>query len=218
MQRFRAQSHTHPVILLAVDGDDGMATPLRAITSETADFEAARARWERESAARRALRSRLDGAKAALGLAENPPGEGDVRSPRIESLAAAYLGGRRANPALIRREIVEIEDALDQGAAVHAVEAASWRLAVEAEARRRAELLRPGHRQAVRRIAEIVEQLSAAVDAERAVRAALAEVGNAGALPDASREFGSLHEYSGLLSTWNRRMLAEGALDDEVVR
>jgi hypothetical protein len=71
----------------------------------------------------------------------------------------------------------------------------------------------PRHRAAVKRIAGLVEQLSAAVEAERAVRAELGEVGGTGALPDASYELGSLNEYGSTLSSWNRRVLAVGALD-----
>jgi hypothetical protein len=72
--------------------------------------------------------------------------------------------------------------------------------------------MRPRHRAVVKRIAQLAEQLSAAVEAERAVRAELSEVGSS-ALADAGREFGTLHEYNSTLSGWNRRMLAEGALE-----
>ena len=38
----------------------------RTVTPETSAFEAAKSRWERVSAERRALRDKLDGARAAL--------------------------------------------------------------------------------------------------------------------------------------------------------
>jgi hypothetical protein len=190
-----------------------MSAQLRVVDKETSAFEAARARWERVSTARRALREKLDGAQAALALTENPPSKGDVVSPVIAEKACRYLADRRANAALLRQEVVRLEDELTQAGTAHAIESAAWRLAVEDEARRRAEAVRPKHREAVKRIARLVEELSAAVDAERAVRAELAEVGSAGVLPDAGREFGSLHEYSSLVSSWNRRLLAEGAFD-----
>jgi hypothetical protein len=190
-----------------------MAMRLRAVTNETSEFEAAKARWEKVSAARRALRDRLDGAKAALVLADYRPGPGEYLSPVLEDKARRYLDGRRPDRDRLAREIAELDAELADAATTYSVEAVAWKLAVENEARRRAEAVRPRHKAAIRKIAQLVEQLSLAVEAERAVRAELAEVGSTGALPDASREFGSLNEFNSLLSSWNRQMLAEGALD-----
>jgi hypothetical protein len=64
----------------------------------------------------------------------------------------------------------------------------------------------------VRQLAEPRKHL-AAVEAERAIRAKLVETGSTGALPDTSREFGSLSKYESVLSSWNWRLLAEGPLD-----
>jgi hypothetical protein len=185
----------------------------RTVTSENSAFEAAKIRWQAVSAARRSLKARLDGAKAALGFVENPPSKGDVVSPVLAEKAQAYLGGRVPNKELLRREILGLDDVLDQMATAYSIEAASWKLALEDEARRRAEALRPKHRAAVRKIAATVEALSAAVEQEREVRRELGEVGALGALPDAGHEFGTLAEYSSKLSTWNRRVLSAGLLD-----
>jgi hypothetical protein len=188
-----------------------MALRLRAVTSEASEFEAAKARWGAVRRERQELKARLDGAKAALVFAENPPSRGDFVSPVLASRAQAYLAGRQPNADRLRREILDLDDELAQTATRYSIEATSWRLALEAEAARRAEQVRPRHRAAVKRIAQLVEQLSLAVEAERAIRAELAEVGSS-ALPDASRELGSLNEFNSVLSSWNRRMLAEGAL------
>jgi hypothetical protein len=185
---------------------------LRTVTNETSAFESAKARWERVSAERRALRDKLDGAKAALVFADYRPGPGEYLSPTIEDKARRYLDGRAPDRDRLTRQIVDLEYELNEAAAIYSIESTAWKLALENEARRRAEALRPRHRAAVKRMAKAVEELSAAVEAERAVRGELAEVGSA-ALPDASREFGTLHEYSSLLSGWNRRLLAEGAFD-----
>jgi hypothetical protein len=188
-----------------------MAMRLRAVTSETSEFEAAKARWERVSAERRALRERLDGCRAALVLAEYRPGPGEYLSPVIEDRARRHLDGCRPDRDRLVREIAAAEAEMADMATTYSVESAAWRMALEAEAARRAEQARPRHRAAVKRIAELVEQLSCAIETERAVRAALLEVGSH-ALPDAGREFGSLHEFNSTLSSWNRRVFAEGAL------
>jgi hypothetical protein len=188
-----------------------MAMRLRVVIPENSDFEAAKARWAEVSAARRALKARLDGAKAALALAENPPSKGDIISPVLAERARAYLADRLPNAELLRHEILVLEDQLAQAATSYAIESTAWRMALEAEAARRAEALKPRHKAAVRKIAAAVEALSAAVEGEREIRRELGEVGSA-ALADAGREFGSLHEYNSTLSSWNRHVLAEGAL------
>ena len=66
------------------------------------EFEQARERWQRATAARRELPSKLEGAQMALSLRENPPGDGEQRSPLVEEKAKAYLAGRRADPDRLR--------------------------------------------------------------------------------------------------------------------
>jgi hypothetical protein len=189
-----------------------MATRLRVV-NKVSEFEQTRARWAEVSAARRALKDRVDGCRAALAFADHRPSPGEHFSPVLEDRARRYLDGRTPDRDRLVRQLSELEAEMADAATVFALESAAWRTALEAEADRRAAALRPRHKAAVRRIAQLVEQLSLAVEAERAVRAELAEVGGNGALPDAGREFGSLHEYGSTLSSWNRRMLAEGALD-----
>jgi hypothetical protein len=184
----------------------------RTVTTEDSTFEVARARWEAVRRARQELKARLAGVRAALGFAENPPGKGDVISPVLAERARAYLAGRKPNAELLRREILALEDEIAQAATSYSIEATSWKLALEAEARRRVEALRPRHRATVRKIAAAVEALSAAVEQERGIRRELGEVGSS-ALVDASYEFGSLAEYGSLVSTWNRRLLQAGVLD-----
>ena len=99
-----------------------------------------------------------------------------------------------------------------QAASSYAAEAQAWRSAVELEAERRAHALRPRHRQDVRQLAQLVEALSAAVEAERKIRAELGELGSS-ALVDAGYEFGDLSQYNSLLSAWNRRMISAGLVD-----
>jgi ClpP class serine protease len=188
---------------------------LRAVPAkpeEPADFAAARERWNAASARRRELVDKLGGAKAALALLDREEGA-PALGPRLTEAAERFLGSRVLSARQLRREIEAAEDALDAAAPGHGREAAAWREAQSAEAARRLRDLAPRHRAAVKRIAGLVEQLSAAVEAERAVRAELSEVGGTGALPDASHEFGSLNEYGSTLSSWNRRVLAVGALD-----
>jgi hypothetical protein len=146
-----------------------------------------------------------------LAFADHRPGPGEHFSPVLEDRARHYLDGRAPDRDRLARQLSDLEYEQADTATKYSIESAAWRAALEAEARRRGEAVRPRHREAVRKIAQLVEQLSAAVEAERAVRAELAEVGSA-ALPDAGREFGTLHEYSSVLSSWNRRVLAEGAL------
>ena len=87
---------------------------------------------------------------------------------------------------------------------------AEWRAALADESARIAAELRPKHIAAVAKIARAVEALSAAVEAERALRAELGEL--AGGMVDAGHEFGTLAEYGSTLSGWNRRMLSLGLL------
>jgi hypothetical protein len=184
----------------------------RTVTSETSEFEAARARWERVSAERRALREKLDGCKAALVLADYKPAPGEYMSPVLEDRARRYLAGRIPDRDRLTRQIADLEYELNEAASTYAIESAAWKLALENEARRRAEALRPRHRAAVRKIAQLVEQLSAAVEQEREVRRELGEVGST-ALVDAGCELGSLADYNSPLSVWNRRVLQAGLLE-----
>jgi hypothetical protein len=190
--------------------DPETASPART----SAEFAAARRRWEGAAQERRALKARFDGAQAALALALNPPSMDDHPSPRLIEMANAYLGGRRsATVNALRREIVDLDDQLTRAATTYSLERASWHAAVEGEARRLAEELRPAHKAACRKIAAAVESLSAAVEQERKIRAKLAELGCSNALVDAGQEFGTLSEFNSLLSTWNRRLLAARVLD-----
>jgi hypothetical protein len=131
---------------------------LRTVAGEVSPFEHARARWAAATAARRALRDRLDGAKAALVLADHKPAPGEYLAPVIEDRARRYLNGRRPDRERLLRQLGELEAELADAAAAHAIEAAAWRMALEAEAARRAEQARPRHRSAVRKIAQLVEQ------------------------------------------------------------
>jgi hypothetical protein len=175
----------------------------RTVTSETSAFEAAKARWTEVSAARGALRDKLDGCRAALAFADHRPAPGEHFPPLLEDRARRYLDGRTPNRDRLARQLAEIEDELAQAAERYGREAEAWRMAVENEARRRAEALRPRHRAAVKQMGKAVEELSRAIEAERAIRAGLGEVGST-ALPDASREFGSLHEYN-VSARWRAR-------------
>jgi hypothetical protein len=186
--------------------------PVPVEAEAPSSFEAAKEAWLAATTRHRELRDRLGGARAALALLEREEDAPKVGS-RLTEVAERFLGGRTLSARQLRREIEVAEDALAAAAARHAREAEAWREAQSAEAARRLRDLAPRHRAAVKRIAGLVEQLSAAVEAERAVRAELSEVGGTGALPDASHEFGSLNEYGSTLSSWNRRVLAVGALD-----
>jgi hypothetical protein len=199
------------VVLRALRAISDAASPAE---SPSPDFAAARRRWKRAGDERRALKVKYEGASAALMLALNPPGKDDHPSPRLIELANAYLGGRRsASVPALQAELVELDDQLRRAATAYAVEKLAWEQAVAAEACRLTEELRPAHKQACRRIAKTVEELSAAVEEERAVRSRLAELGASDALVDAGREFGTLPEFHSRLSEWNRRLLASGALD-----
>jgi hypothetical protein len=188
-----------------------MATRLRVV-DEVSEFEQARARWDAVSAERRALKDKVDGCRAALQYADYRSAPGEYFPPVLQDRALRFLAGRAPDRDRLTRQLSELEYELNEAATIYSVESAAWKAALEAEVRRRAETVRPRHRAAVKRMAKAVEELSAAVEVERAVRAELAEVGSS-ALPDASREFGSLHEFNSTLSSWNRRVLAEGALD-----
>lgn len=178
------------------------------------DFEMAQAEWTAAREKRRTLLNRLDGAKLALALAEHPPIDGEVRSPVIVERASAYLAGRTLSAHRIRREIEDLQDEIDTAAAEHQEHAERWRRAAGAEASRLADAIRPRHLKAVRAIGAAVEALSAAVEAERAVRNELADKGVAAftSLPDASVEFGTLAEAHSPLTRWTQRVTALGLL------
>lgn len=178
------------------------------------DFELAQAAWADAREKRRTLLARLDGAKLALGLIEHPPIDGEVRSPVVVERANTYLGRRVLSARNVRRDVEDMEDELARTAAAHQEAAERWRRAAEAEAGRLAEAIRPRHLKAVRAIATAVEQLSQAVEAERAVRNELADKGVAAftSLPDGSMEFGTLAEGHSLLTRWTQRATALGLL------
>jgi hypothetical protein len=117
------------------------------------DFAAARRRWEQAAAERRALKTKFDGAQAALQLALSPPGKGDHPSPRLIALADGYLAGRRSASAdALRAEVIALDDQLTRAATVYSIERVAWEAAVEGEARRLATELKPEHRAAVHKI------------------------------------------------------------------
>ena len=98
--------HMQRLILLSVAGDCSMALRLRTVTPESLPFEQARARWERVSAERRALRGRLNGARAALVVADFREGPGEFLAPVIADRARRYLDGRTPNRDRLVRELV----------------------------------------------------------------------------------------------------------------
>jgi hypothetical protein len=190
-----------------------MATRLRVV-NEVSEFEQARARWAEVSAGRRALRDKLDGAKAALVLADYRPGPGEYLSPTIEDKARRYLDGRRPDCDRLAQQVAALEAELADAATTYTVESAAWRSALEAEARRRAEAVQPKLKALVRALARSVERLNDDVEALRGLQAQLAEVGGVAALPDLALElFGTLAEYNSPVSQWNRRVLKSGLLD-----
>jgi hypothetical protein len=189
-----------------------MALRPRAVTTKSTEFEQARARWAAAAAARRALKERLDGCRAALQYADHRPAPGEHFAPVLEDRARRYLAGRAPDRDRLARQLAELEYELKESAATYSIESASWKLAVENEAARRAAALKPKHAVAIRKIAAAVEALSAAVEQEREIRRELGEVGGT-ALVDAGYELGSLADFNLPLSVWNRRMLQAGLLD-----
>jgi hypothetical protein len=191
-----------------------MALRLRTVTPESSPFEAARARWERVSAERRALRDKLDGCRAALVLVDFWEGPGEYLSPVLEDRARRYLDGRTPDRDRLVRQLSELEYEEKETASVYSLESVAWRSALEAEARRRAEVVRPKLKALVHALARSVQRVSDDVEALRSLQSQLAEVGGAASLPDLGLElFGTLTEFNSLVSQWNRRALRSGMLD-----
>jgi hypothetical protein len=187
---------------------------LRAVTKETSEFEAAHARWAEVSAARRELKDRIDGCRAALVLVDFLDGPGEYLSPLLEDRARRYLDGRTPDRDRLVRQLSELEYEEKETASVYSLESVAWRSALEAEARRRAEVVRPKLKALVHALARSVQRVSDDVEALRSLQSQLAEVGGAASLPDLGLElFGTLTEFNSLVSQWNRRALRSGMLD-----
>jgi hypothetical protein len=138
-------------------------------------FEAARERWQRVRAARRALVERLEDARLAQGAINSPPTEGERRSPVVDERVHRYLGGRRPDTDRIAREVRALEErAADEAPAYHA-ERATWETALAAERARLAAQLLPARRAAAARIGKQVKALSQEIADARAAQAGLAE-------------------------------------------
>jgi hypothetical protein len=128
----------------------------------------------------------------------------------VAERTARFLGGRKADPDRIAQEVRALQLEIRDSEEGYRREAEAWRRALSAEQARRREEAWPAVRSAAARVARLVEALSREVADARAAQAKLAEVG--AAVPDIGREFGSLSEYYSAVSTWNKRMLAEGLL------
>jgi hypothetical protein len=188
-----------------------MQMSLRLLRERPSEFEIAKSCWAEVSERRRELKERLAGAEAALASIANPPQEHDHFSPVLAAKAVEYVGGRRPSAETLQTEIRHLREAVSEAVDGYAVERQAWRHALDAEAQRLAGALAPRHRAAVARIGKAIEALSAAVDAERSIRAELSELGSS-ILPDMGGQFGTLSEYGSAVSAWNRRALSLGLL------
>src|SRR4051812_28018695 len=93
---------TAPATLSPADEDRMGALPKLPRMTEV---ELARDRWDRVSRARRQLLQKLEAAKAALHLVQNPPSDDEPAPARLVDLAAAYLGSKRPDGPRLEREL-----------------------------------------------------------------------------------------------------------------
>ena len=132
----------------------------------------------------------------------------------LEDRARRFLDGRRPDRDRLIRQISDLGAELADAATTYGIESAAWKLALEAEACRRAEAVQPKVEALIRALARSVERLSDDVEALRNLQAQVAEVGGVAALPDLGLElFGTLVEYNSPVSQWNRRVLQSRMLD-----
>jgi hypothetical protein len=182
------------------------------------DFETARRRFDEFKARREQARLQAEGLQAALQLADTRQASADAPVNLVLNRQAAIaLQGGTLSPRQIRRELEEVQETVDALTEQAPAEFQAWELARRAEADRIALELQPAHRAAALAIARAVEQLSAAIIAERQVRAEFAAFGlepESGYLPDASSRLraGTLAEFESNVSAWRRDMLRLGVI------
>jgi hypothetical protein len=179
-----------------------------AYATAAAAYDDARAEHRRLIAAR-------EGAQAALQLLLNPLAERErPLATLLHERAEAHLAGRDLKERHLRREIEDLEDWIAAHTTVLATARQEFEAARDMEAAAIARQLQPAHRAAVNRLAQALEAVSQAIEAERAVRAELTTTGLAPTgcpviLPDCTAELslGTFAEYSSRLSEWRRRMV-----------
>jgi hypothetical protein len=194
----------------------GPATPA---TQPKQSIESAHAAYQAAATERHALRARAAALEAALTLSGYQPVEGDSAHGLrlLAAQAETVLQGRQLGATQLRLELETVRE--QQRAFAERFRAAeeAWERARAMEAARLARELRPRHQAAVRALAAAVEQLSAAIAAERSARAALpAELAPRGhdLLPNASGDLllGTLDDDRSLASAWTQRMRLLGLL------
>ena len=184
----------------------------------SADFLAEQKSYRGVREEHRRLQTEAEGARAVATLDGMSRADREQRQvAHLNQKAAAFLAGR----TLTARELARALETTDEAVVTHepTVEAAKHRFyrARDAEILRLAHLLKPDHRAAVLQLARALEVVSAAIEAERAVRAKLtaAGIGDAPAvLPDTSAELGlgTFDEWNSRLSEWRRKYHVLGVL------
>lgn len=170
----------------------------------------AAARWTELENRRRELLDRIDGIKAALALQAGTTAADD-RFGILTERAKPFAGMK---PRRLRQQLEDAEGELE---ALLPEAFAAREAADEAEARELralAEKLRPEHRKAVNRIADALEELAAACEAEAGIRAQLQGrfVSAAAMLPNLNfvGVTGRPADWDSPISTWFRQARAAG--------
>jgi hypothetical protein len=171
------------------------------------DLERARQHYAEARARRREIEDRLDAARTALETIHIV--DRDTLVPAVRDRVAPFAD---MSPTRLRSLVAQLEDQLDRALFAQRAAREEFEAARAVEIRRRTAELQPAHREAVHRIAEIVEVLSEAIEVERAIRAEIEAIGGLGTLPDGSSPLGPLTDPKSPLADWNRRVLVAGLL------
>ena len=174
------------------------------------EFEAAAARWNEIRGTRNALLDKIASCRLAISMANNPGDNGNVPDP-LRAKAEPYLRDARKWPEKLREIIGETELELENINKTYSDENDLWEAARRRETNRLALALQPKHRAAVRRMADAIEALSAAIADERECRAELRRIAplpESPNLPDLSSDLlvGCVSEYNAPAWHWARRI------------
>ncbi|CAN7313159.1 hypothetical protein LJR220_001662 [Bradyrhizobium sp. LjRoot220] len=181
-----------------------------ATISHSPEYAVALERWRGKRAEMRALNSRKEDLTVAIHLASVPRPFPERVKPLSEK-HAELLRQIERNPRRVQMELEDVTDKILESQPEYSAEHELLEQAKRLEAGRIAALFRGRHVTAVRSLISAVEQLSQAIESERAVRREFARVSPepvSAALFDWSSDLRgmSLLEWHSVAATWARRI------------
>jgi hypothetical protein len=176
------------------------------LSLSTAFLEKA-AHWALIRDARNGDLEELRAQETGASLARNPDDAESDRCSAARAIAGSFFDLARRRPEEVQASIRTLRRKIEDETLPYIREYDAWNMARRRETDRLAKLFEPKHRAAVEMIADALEALTAAIEAERSVRGELARVApepDSRFLPVLSPDIGILTDLNSTAAGWAR--------------